>query len=178
MQCRPSSHSEATHCTHLHHLAGGRSKGFSFWLRHLQSSPYTVRKNQGVRYHPTSILDPPVFFFTIFGRKRSHGGPHLYMCDIVWQCGGFFSFFKQQHTKIIDDPSFLGWFQISPRAASTTRDSRAVDRCPPLGGVPKKKRSGSESWKGKEQGRDKSCFCVMTCAHPRNHILKILVQLI
>ena len=79
------------------------------------------------------------FFFTIFGRKRSHGGPHLYMCDIVWQCGGFFSFFKQQHTKIIDDPSFLGWFQISPRAASTTRDSRAVDRCPPLGGVPKKK---------------------------------------
>ena len=139
MQCRPSSsHSEATHCTHLHHLAGGRSKGFSFWLRHLQSSPYTVRKNQGVRYHPTSILDPPGFFSLYFVENVPMEA-RICICDIVWQCGGFFSFFKQQHTKIIDDPSFLGWFQISPRAASTTRDSRAVDRCPPLGGVPKKK---------------------------------------
>ena len=178
MQCRPSSsHSEATHCTHLHHLAGGRSKGFSFWLRHLQSSPYTVRKNQGVRYHPTSILDPPGFFSLYFVENVPMEA-RICICDIVWQCGGFFSFFKQQHTKVIDDPSFLGRFQISPRGGqhherlSRSRSMPSIGRCP-------KEKNDLVLSHGKAKNKEETNHVfVWWRVHILEIILKTLVQLI
>ena len=168
MQCRPSSsHSEATHCTLA--PSGWRPLQGLFILatrlRHLQSSPLTVRETKGCEI-PLRFWIHPFFFHSIFSKTFPPGGPQLYIfvyeCDMLWHCGGFLSFFfffnKQQHRKIIDDPSLQTDHSKAPWVASTTRDSRAVDRCPPWGGVPKNERSGSELWKGKEQGRDKIMF--------------------
>ena len=117
------------------------------------------------------------FFFTIFGRKRSHGGPHLYMCDIVWQCGRFFSFFWQRHTKIIDDPSFLGRFQVSPRGGQHHERLSRSRSMPSMGRCTKKKDLVLSYGKAKSKEETNHVF-VWWRAHILEIILKILVQLI
>lgn len=100
MQCRPSS-------SHLQPLRGHTLYTSTIWLAatprafHFgyaatapaEFTPYG-QGNQGVRDHPTSILDPPLFFHSIFSKTFPHGGPQLYInvtwCDSVADSWVFF----------------------------------------------------------------------------------------